>query len=124
MTTAETFGNLPAGTTPADQLANPSQSERGVLYSDYVLPRYTGSVAASRVVDLAPIPQDEYGVAYPQIVHMDDETGTSFKVFRFMASKPRTDVWVVKDTALGTQPEGLNTDVARKLMSMGFNVLV
>ncbi|MDB5169210.1 MAG: hypothetical protein JWO41_566 [Candidatus Saccharibacteria bacterium] len=115
MTTAETF---PQSTS------HPSPTEKGVLYSDYILPDYDGNVDASSVVNLPVQPQGEYGIAYPQLLSMDDDTNTSYKVVRFEAANPRSDVWVVKDTAWGTQPEGLNTDVARKLMSMGFNVII
>ncbi len=128
MTTAENTLHLVTGSQPEAMKGtphgNPSPLERGSLYESYVLPSYSSSVNEASIVDLPPIPQDEYGTAYPQMMRMDDDAETGYKVVRFQASKPRTDVWVVKDTAWGTQPEGLNTDVARKLMSMGFNVLI
>lgn len=101
----------------------PRLNRGGDLYRDYELPSYTSKVNAGSVVDLPAEQHGEYGTAYPSIVPMDDGK-TTYKTVRFEAAKPQSDVWVVKDTAWGTQPEGLNTDVARKLMSMGFNVLV
>ncbi|MDB5170608.1 MAG: hypothetical protein JWO35_302 [Candidatus Saccharibacteria bacterium] len=105
---------------------HPSQIEEGVLNQDqdYVLPIYTTEFDESKTTDEKPIPQDEYGIAYPQTWHVNDEAETKYKVVRYEASDPRSNMWVVKDTAWGTQPEGLNTDVARKLMSLGFNVLI
>lgn len=96
----------------------------GDLYADYELPIYNSQVDIANIVNLPPQPHGELGTAYPQRIPMNDEAGTAYKVIRFEASNPQSDVWVVKDTAWGTQPEGLNTDVARKLMSMGFNVIV
>jgi hypothetical protein len=96
----------------------------GDLYTDYTLPEYTSRPDTSNIVNLPAEPHGNLGTAYPQLVPMDDERGTVYKVVRFEARQPQSSVWVVKDTAWGTQPEGLNTDVARKLMSMGFNVVV
>jgi hypothetical protein len=55
---------------------------------------------------------------------MQDEPDTEYQVMRCLADNPRSDVWIVKDTAWTTQVTGLNTDVARKLMNVGFNVLI
>jgi hypothetical protein len=94
------------------------------LYEDYRLPSYE-SYADERHIDFGtPKQQDEYGTTYIDRWTMDDEFGTQYNVMRCLAAEPKTDVWVVKDTAWSTQVTGLNTDVARKLMGLGFNVLI
>jgi hypothetical protein len=55
---------------------------------------------------------------------MNDEPGTKYRIMRCEADQPVSDIWVVKDTAWSTQVEGANVDVARKLMKLGFNVLI
>ncbi len=57
-------------------------------------------------------------------IEMLDEDQTAYNLLLCRAENYRTKTWVVKDTAWTTQPEGLNTDVARKLMGLGFNVLI
>lgn len=96
----------------------------GSFFNAYVLPDYEAVSGDPDVILGAPVQQDEYGTTYIDSWTMNDSLGTRYKTMRAEASHPKSNVWIVKDTAWGTQPEGLNTDVARKLMSMGFNVLI
>ena len=55
---------------------------------------------------------------------MNDSNDTKYEIRRCESDHPLTDIWIVKDCALGTQLDGINTYVARKLMAVGFNVLI
>ena len=92
--------------------------------ANYELPDYADVTGVPTVTYGSGRTQDEYGTTYLDRWEMNDEHGTGYKVLRCMAANPRSDVWVLKDTAWSTQVHGLNTDIARQLMKIGFNVLI
>ena len=109
----------------ADVLPFPSRSEEGFLHTDYVLPEYNSEVNEAKITPIGkPKRQGIHGTTYLEMWPMDDEHETRYKVMSCYANNPSTGMWVVKDTAWFMQPEGVNEDVATKLMSLGFNVLV
>lgn len=95
-----------------------------VWYPDYELPDYEVDAGEATSYPGSGKRQNGYGLTYIDKWDMNDEAGTSYQVMRCLADEPRSNVWIVKDTAWSTQVTGLNTDVARKMMKMGFNVLV
>lgn len=102
-----------------------SKPEEGFSrYSAYRLPDYQSEAAENPLIERGAEDHPGYGIIYPERWQMIDEGETQYDVLRCEAENPRTNIWIVKDTAWGTQTEGLNTDVARKLMGMGFNVLI
>ena len=110
---------------PAIRAVDPSQAEKGSFYPDYVLPDYESTVDAEHIRPIGePKQHSSYGVVHMEEWPMNDEKSTRYRVARCIASRPISNVWVAKDTAWSTQPEGANIDVARKLMKLGFNVLV
>lgn len=113
-----------AGVHESNRTPHPLRNEEGVLYADYELPSYGDEVIPESLIEGKPQKQDEFGTTYPMQVQMNDRKGTKYNLLRCEAANPVSDIWVVKDTAWTTQPQGLNTDVARKLMSIGFNVLI
>jgi hypothetical protein len=105
--------------------ADPSPSEKGFFYPDYVLPDYNDTAEPTYIRSIGqPGKHRDYGTTYLEEWSMHDEAGTRYRVARCLADQPISDVWVIKDTAWSTQPEGVNIDVARKLMKLGFNVLI
>ncbi|MEI8338330.1 MAG: hypothetical protein WCF91_00155 [bacterium] len=94
------------------------------LYKDYQLPEY---LHAADVANLQLVEEQEHtnlGTIFKEHWVMGDEAQTEYNVLRCEASEPRTDVWTVKDLAWSTQLEGLNTDVARKIMRLGMNAII
>ncbi len=122
---SRTSANIEVGGTRAEPLIEDLVSEENAkLYAGYELPNYQDISGQPTVTYGEGKQQSDYGVTYIDRVEMNDEAGTSYDVMRSMSDNPLSDVWIVKDTAWGTQVNGLNTDVARKLMQIGFNVLV
>ena len=99
-------------------------TENARLYEEYVLPDYQDISGSPTITYGEGKQQSDYGVTYIDRVEMNDEAGTSYEVMRSISDKPVSDLWVIKDTAWSTQVNGLNTDVARKLMQIGLNVMV
>lgn len=133
MEAAETLRTLPPDTMADSNesarlelvSSNPSPDEKGSLYDDYVLPAYASEVDTDHIVSRGkPTQHRDYGTTYPEEWPMLDEHDTRYHVTRCVAERPVSDLWVVKDTAWSTQPEGANTDIARKLMKLGLNVLI
>lgn len=113
-----------AGVAP-ELITIPSPAEKGFFYPEYDLPEYESSVDTSNIVLLdEPKQHRDYGKIYLEEWPMSDESGTRYHVARCVADEPISNVWVGKDTAWSTQVEGANIDVARKLMKIGFNVLI
>ena len=89
------------------------------------MPEYDSEVNETGITTIGkPKRQGVDGTTYLEMWPMDDEHGTRYKVMSCYANNPATGMWVVKDTAWSMQPEGVNEDVATKLMSLGFNVLI
>ena len=112
-------------TMEAAQVITPSPDERVFLCDDYVLPEYDSEVDIDDITLLGkPSRHRDYGTAYHEEWRMHDGHDTRYRIMRCEADEPISDIWVVKDTAWSTQVEGANVDVARKLMKLGFNVLI
>ncbi|HVV26179.1 MAG TPA: hypothetical protein VHC21_04080 [Candidatus Saccharimonadales bacterium] len=128
-------GTPPPDTRQAETAARlslvPSPDEKGFFYTDhefypdYELPDYDSAVDTAGIKPLGePVPHQGYGTVYKEEWPMLDAAGTRYQVARCLAERPVSNVWVAKDTAWITQIEGANMDIARKLMKIGFNVLV
>jgi len=94
------------------------------LYKDYQLPYYDHAADVANINVLDQQVHGDLGVIYKERWMMGDEAQTEYNVLRCQAAEPRTDVWAVKDLAWSTQLEGLNTDVARKIMRIGMNAII
>jgi len=101
----------------------PPQLEEEFLYGDYILPDYDGTVDTSNIASLRPPKSGAHGTTYLEEWPMNDKSGTRYRILECIANNPRSNMWVVKDTAWSTQPAGVNLDVAEELMKLGFNVL-
>jgi hypothetical protein len=108
----------------APEAATYPQIEDEHLYSDYVLPSYDSEVDTSGITSLGSPQHGEHGTTYFEEWPMNDGAGTRYHILQCIADNTKSDMWVAKDTALSTQPTGINLDVAEELMSHGFNVLV
>lgn len=130
MEAAKTIGTPPPAVSSPEQAAArlrviPSPPEEGFFYPDYELPEYDSAVDTAGIKPLGePVHHKGYGTVHKEEWPMLDEAGTRYQVARCLADKPASGVWVEKDTAWSTQVEGANMDIARKLMKIGFNVLV
>lgn len=101
-----------------------SSSDYANLYKDYELPIYDNLADVANVKLVDETEHIGLGVIYRENWTMSDENETAYEVLRCQTSNPRTDVWAVKDLAWSTQLEGLNTDVARKIMRLGMNAII
>ena len=101
-----------------------SSSDYTNLYKDYELPLYDNLADVANMQLLDETVHADLGVIYKERWTMSDDSSTSYNVLRCQSENPRTDVWAVKDLAWSTQLEGLNTDVARKLMRLGMNAII
>jgi hypothetical protein len=125
MEAARVLSPAPPDMTGADLAATPSPDEKGFFYPDYVLPDYDSAVDTANITPLGePVHHRGYGTVYLEEWPMLDEAGTRYQVARCIADKPVSKMWVAKETAWSTQVEGINIDVARKLMKLGLHVLV
>ncbi len=98
-------------------------SDRISPYSNYKLPVYD-NFDEPNVVFGGAVEHAGYGTVYTDYWLMNDSNDTKYEIRRCESDHPLTDIWIVKDCALGTQLDGINTCVARKLMAVGFNVLI
>jgi len=94
------------------------------LYKDYQLPEYLHSADVANIKLIEEQQHGDIGTIFKEHWVMGDEAQTEYEVLRCQAEHPRTDVWTVKDLAWSTQLEGLNTDVARKIMRLGMNAVI
>lgn len=94
------------------------------IYDDYELPYYNHAADVANLDIVDQQTHDGLGVIYKERWIMGDEAQTAYNVLRCQAAEQRTDVWAVKDLAWSTQLEGLNTDVARKIMRLGMNAVI
>lgn len=128
MEAAEVFKNrqpvIPTGPSEHVATIHPLHPREGVFYPDYELPHYTSSVEVGSETFGKPEIHEDYGTAWPVRLSMNDEHGTEYEALYCQSAKPVSDIWVVKDCAWSTQVEGLNTDVARRLMKLGFHVFI
>jgi hypothetical protein len=115
---------MAAQEVPTQTQSNHPRFEAQPLYDGYHLPTYTTQVNDEAIRALGPLQDEEFGQTQLERWQMNDTDQTQYNILRCEAYQPKTDIWVVKDTAWGTQPAGLNVDVARKLMKLGFNVLI
>ncbi len=123
--TAETSPPSATGRSAGYLTAAPSPEEKGFFYSNYVLPGYDSTVDESAIAPIGKPKELGTGTAYLESWPMEDEASTCYKVMRCLADAPAdSGLWVVKDTAWSMQPEGVNEDIAEKLMGLGFNVMV
>lgn len=94
------------------------------LYLDYELPDYKHAADVESVKVISEQNHGDIGVIFKERWIMEDEDRTEYNVLRCQSYLNKTDVWAVKDLAWYTQLEGLNTDVARKIMRLGMNAIV
>ncbi len=96
--------------------------ENGGVFLPPVLPSYDTVVDTSYRKTLKTTRHAGIGTTWVEEWRMDD--GTRYQILIGEPDKPGIDIPVIKDTALGTQVEGFNEDVARLLMKLHFPVIV
>lgn len=109
---------------PTENPSGEYQHDYRNLYQDYQLPEYLHAADVANMELVEEKHHDDLGTIYKEHWTMGDEAQTEYEVLRCQAAEPRTDVWAVKDLAWSTQLEGLNTDVARKIMRLGMNAVI
>ena len=95
----------------------------GIYYPDYVVPNYQDTTDPTLKIgteeDFADI-----GTSRIDTWSMNDASNTGYRTAVYRVDDSKDMPWIVRGTALSTQPEGtINATMARLLMSQGFNVI-
>lgn len=124
------FGTSPEVIAMYQQLIHPRNDE-GVFYADYQLPNYDTEIDTTYCKSMGTETHTGWDEAGKRrtlgTTHLEEwrmSDGTRYDILIGRTAQPTTFVPIIKDTAWGTQVHGLNTDVGRKFLSLGYDFLI